>query len=52
LFRHNILGGLPMKRFFPAEPRLSNVSSFSFTELHSEEDIEKLVSALKQIESG
>ena len=52
LIKYNILGGLPMKRFFPTEQGLSNISTFSFSEQHSSEDIEKLVSALAQIEHG
>jgi glycine dehydrogenase subunit 1 len=42
-----ILGGLPLGRFYE---ELSSVSLFSFSELHSLDDIEKLVSALKNAE--
>ncbi len=47
-----ILGGLPLGRFYPEDHHLSNVSIFSFTELHSERDIEILVDALKKIENS
>jgi glycine dehydrogenase subunit 1 len=47
LANHNILGGLPLRRFYD---NLSNVSLFSFSELHEVDDIEKLISAVKSIE--
>jgi len=43
-----ILGGMPLSRFYPS---LRNVSLFSFSELHSAQDIEQLVSSLKSVES-
>ncbi len=48
LIDFNILGGLPLGRFYQ---NLRNVSLFSFSELHTADDIERLISALKQIES-
>jgi glycine dehydrogenase subunit 1 len=44
LIQHGILGGLPLGRFYPD---MKLVSTFSFNETHSLEDIEKLVSALR-----
>ncbi|MDH2899674.1 MAG: aminomethyl-transferring glycine dehydrogenase subunit GcvPA [archaeon] len=46
LAAHRILGGLPFGRFYPD---LRNVSLFSFNETHSEEDIDRLVTALKAV---
>ncbi|MGI0078395.1 MAG: aminomethyl-transferring glycine dehydrogenase subunit GcvPA [Nitrososphaerales archaeon] len=48
LVSHRILGGLPLGRFYQS---LSQVSLFSFNETHSVEDIERLVSALKEVEN-
>ena len=45
-----ILGGLPLARFYPDEVGLANVSLFSFSELHTESDIERLVDSIKKIE--
>ena len=50
LLGFKILGGLPMERFFAESSGLSSVSLFSFTELHSEKDIELLVNSLSLIE--
>ncbi len=44
---YGILGGLPLGRFYQ---ELGDVSLFSFNETHSKDDIEKLVSALIEIE--
>jgi glycine dehydrogenase subunit 1 len=49
LVDHGILGGLPLGRFYKD---LSNVSLFSFTELHGFSEIEQLVSSLSSIERG
>ncbi|MHB8568067.1 MAG: aminomethyl-transferring glycine dehydrogenase subunit GcvPA [Nitrososphaerales archaeon] len=51
LLEQGILGGLPLRRFYPGEPELSNVSLFSFSEVHSEQDVETLVLALKNADS-
>jgi glycine dehydrogenase subunit 1 len=47
LARHKILGGIPLGRFYPD---LSNVSLFSFSEVHTPEDVQTLVDALSQID--
>ncbi len=47
LAKHNILGGLPLGRFYD---NLQNVSLFSFSELHGVDDIEQLLSTIKSIE--
>jgi glycine dehydrogenase subunit 1 len=43
LAKRKILGGIPLGRWYP---RLDNVSVFSFTEMHTQRDIETLASAL------
>jgi len=52
MLEFRILGGLPLGRFYPMDHELSNISIFSFTDLHSEHDIETLVGALKEIENS
>jgi glycine dehydrogenase subunit 1 len=47
LVKHGILGGLPLSKFFPD---LSKVSIFSFNEMHTENDIERLGRALKAVQ--
>ena len=47
LGNYGILGGLPLGRFYE---ELNQVSLFSFNETHATEDIEKLVSSLREIE--
>jgi glycine cleavage system P protein (glycine dehydrogenase) subunit 1 len=49
LVGHRVLGGLPLGRFYS---NLSTVSLFSFNETHSLDDVEMLVSALREIEKG
>jgi glycine dehydrogenase subunit 1 len=44
LIKHGILGGLPLGRFYP---ELGDISSFSFNETHSLDDIERLVTSIK-----
>ena len=46
LAKQGILGGLPMGRFYPD---LGDVSTFSFNETHSLEDIEQLVGAIRNL---
>jgi glycine dehydrogenase subunit 1 len=48
LVEYGILGGLPLGKFYP---KLEDVSLFSFNELHNAKDIERLVSALKSVDS-
>ena len=50
LLGHRILGGLPLNRFYPNDPDLTRASLFSFSELHTEKEIDTLASALKEIE--
>jgi len=47
LLGHNILGGLPLGRFYN---NLQHVSLFSFSELHGAEDVDSLVTAVKSVE--
>ena len=49
LIDHGVLGGLPLGRFYE---NLRDVSLFSFSDLHSRKDIDKLVSAVSSIEKG
>jgi len=47
LAERSVLGGLPLGKFYQ---NLQNVSLFSFSELHSVDDVEKLVCAIKSVE--
>lgn len=47
LLQYNILGGLPLARFYG---NLGDVSLFSFSELHSSKDIDNLVLAVSALE--
>ncbi|MDA4111126.1 MAG: aminomethyl-transferring glycine dehydrogenase subunit GcvPA [Thaumarchaeota archaeon] len=48
LVSYGILGGLPLGRFYS---ELKYISLFSFNEVHSVDDIERLISALKSVDS-
>ncbi|MDG6999637.1 MAG: aminomethyl-transferring glycine dehydrogenase subunit GcvPA [Nitrososphaerota archaeon] len=49
LIEFNILGGLPLGRFYAD---LSRISLFSFSEIHTLTNVEHLISSLKILESG
>jgi glycine dehydrogenase subunit 1 len=44
-----ILGGVPASRFYPTWPELDNVLLLAATETNSDEEIDALVSALKEL---
>lgn len=46
LLQHGIIGGLELARFFP---ELRNVHLYSFSEIHTPEDIERLVETLNKV---
>ncbi|MCL4518840.1 MAG: glycine dehydrogenase, partial [Thaumarchaeota archaeon] len=47
LVSKKILGGLPLGRFYD---ELKNVSIFSFSEMHTPEDIDHLVSSVREVD--
>ncbi|WP_300301457.1 aminomethyl-transferring glycine dehydrogenase subunit GcvPA [Ferrovibrio sp.] len=49
LVAKNILGGVPAARLFPGEKALDNVLLVAATETNSEDDMDKLVAALKEV---
>ena len=48
LLQNGVVGGLDLSRFFP---KLKQVYLYSFSEIHSPEDIQKLADALKKVKS-
>ena len=46
LLRKGIIAGISLRRFFP---QLDNASLFCATEMHSDKDLERLVSALREV---
>jgi len=48
LLQNGIIGGLDLSKFFP---ELREVYLYSFSEIHSPEDIQKLADALKKVKS-
>jgi glycine dehydrogenase subunit 1 len=46
LLKYNIHGGIPLEKQYP---ELKNCMIFGVTEVHTDEDIEKLVTALKEV---
>lgn len=49
LSQHSILGGLPLGKFYE---NMKHVSLFSFSELHSADDVERLIASVSFIEKG
>ncbi|MBY0429621.1 MAG: aminomethyl-transferring glycine dehydrogenase subunit GcvPA, partial [Rhodospirillales bacterium] len=49
LARRGILGGVPASRFYPNYPELAEVLLLAATETNTEEDMDKLVAALKEV---
>jgi glycine dehydrogenase subunit 1 len=49
LAKKNILGGIPVSRFYPTYPELANVLLLTATEMNTTADIDALVGALKEV---
>ena len=49
LAKRNILGGIPVSRFYPTYPELENILLLTATEMNTEADIDTLVNALKEV---
>jgi glycine dehydrogenase subunit 1 len=49
LAKRNILGGVPVSRFYPTYPELANLLLLTATETNTAADIDALISALKEV---